>query len=72
MNASFFLNKELWIILFALGTQLHFYGIIFPEIKTTLIQLIGMGLVVVSASFMLILYNISGKNKSNIVGVKSR
>jgi len=31
-----------------------------------------MGLVIISASLMLILYNISGKNKSNFVGVTSR
>ncbi len=70
MKSSFILNKEIWIILFALGAQLHFYGIIFPEIKGTIIQLAGIGLVILSATFVLILFNIEGKNKSNVSRVK--
>ena len=72
MNLSLLLSKEIWIILFALGAQLHFYGIIFPEINENIPEIIGMGLVIISATFMLILYNITGKNKSNFVGVTSR
>ncbi len=71
MKSSFIFNKEIWIILFALGAQLHFYGIIFPEIKGTIIQFIGIGLVILSATFVLILFNIEGKNKSNVLRVKS-
>ncbi len=72
MNLSLLKSKEFWIILFVLGVQLHFYGIIFPEIKENIPEFIGMGLVIISATFMLILYNITGKNKSNFVGVTSR
>ena len=72
MNLSLFLSKEIWIILFALGAQLHFYGIIFPEIRESIPEFIGMGLVIISASLMLILYNIAGKNNANFVGVTSR
>lgn len=72
MNLSLLKSKEFWIILFVLGVQLHFYGIIFPEIKENIPEFIGMGVVIISASFMLILYNIPGKNKSNFVGVTSR
>jgi len=71
MKSSFIFNKEIWIILFALGAQLHFYGIIFPEIKGTIIQFIGIGLVILSATFVLILFNIEGKDKSNVLRVKS-
>ena len=71
MKSSFIFNKEIWIILFALGAQLHFYGIIFPEIKGTIIQFIGIGLVILSATFVLILFNIEGKYKSNVLRVKS-
>jgi len=70
MKSSFIFNKEIWIILFALGAQLHFYGIIFPEIKGTIIQFIGIGLVILSATFVLILFNIEGKRKSNVLRVK--
>ena len=72
MNLSLLLSKEIWIILFALGAQLHFYGIIFPEIRESIPEFIGIGLVIISASLMLILYNISGKNKSNFVGVTNQ
>ena len=70
MKSSFIFNKEIWIILFALGAQLHFYGIIFPEIKGTIIQFIGIGLVIISATFVLILFNMSGRDKSNVLRVK--
>ena len=70
MKSSFILNKEIWIILFAIGAQLHFYGIIFPELKVTFIQFIGTGLVILSATFVLILFNIKGTNKSNVLRVK--
>ena len=70
MKSSFIFNKEIWIILFALGAQLHFYGIIFPEIKGTIIQFIGIGLVILSATFVLILFNMSGREKSNVLRVK--
>ncbi len=72
MNLSFFKNKEIWVILFALGAQLHFYGIIFPEIRDSIIEFAGMGLVILSSVAMMILYNVKGKNKSNIVGVQTR
>jgi len=70
MKPNFIFNKEIWIILFALGAQLHFYGIIFPDINVIFIQFIGTGLVIISATFVLILFNIEGKNKSNVLRVK--
>lgn len=70
MKSSFILNKEIWVILFVIGAQLHFYGIIFPELKVTFIQFIGTGLVILSATLVLILFNIEGKNKSNVLRVK--
>lgn len=70
MKSSFILNKEIWVILFVIGAQLHFYGIIFPELKVTFIQFIGTGLVILSATFVLILFNIKGTNKSNVLRVK--
>ena len=71
MNLSFFKGKELWIIIFVIGTQLHFYGLIFPEIKDTFIPSVGTILVIIGAALILVLFNVSGKNKPSFVGVKS-
>ena len=71
MGLSIFSSKELWIILFAIGAQLHFYGMLFSEIRSIFVETIGMGFVVISATVILILFNISGKRKSSFVGLKS-
>jgi len=52
------LNKIPWVILFVIGVQLHFLAVIFPYTRDFGIHFIGMGLALVSASVILILYNL--------------
>lgn len=67
MGLSIFSSKELWIILFAIGAQLHFYGILFPEIRSIFVEIIAMGFVIVGATIILILFNISGKKVDQVL-----
>jgi len=66
------LNKIPWVIIFAMGVQFHFIAIIIPEIRDYNIHVFGMGLAVISASIILILYIMSRRRQEKTMNLETR
>jgi len=65
------LNKIPWVFLFVIGVQLHFLAVIFPYIRDFGIHFIGIGIAIVSASAILILYNMKRGHSDKFTKLKN-
>lgn len=65
------LNKIPWVVIFVVGVQFHFLAVIFPEIREYNIHIFGIGLAVISAALILILYAVNKSQQEKMSKMES-